>query len=66
MHRTVFGQQLEKLVEEIFVVVVHHKLELGLVLERPSRHLARNGPERLLAQVSIEPFRILYLVKVGG
>ncbi len=64
--RPVFGQQLEQLVEKIFVVVVHHELEAGHVGERPALYLPGNRPFGRLAEVAIQAIGALDLVKVGG
>ena len=64
MDRAVFGQDLEKLVEEVFVVVVHYEFETGLVGKRPSGHFSRDGPLGVLAEVAVQPFRVFDMVEV--
>ena len=64
-NRPVFGKELEKLVQIVFVVVIHIESELGLVRERSAGHLTRNSPQRRLAPVAVQSVRTLYLVQVG-
>ena len=63
--RAIFGQQFKKLIQEIFVIVVHHKLKLTRILERTPRHFARNSALRVLAEVAIQTVRTLYLEQIG-
>lgn len=65
MDGPVFGEDLKELVEEILVVVVHHELELTLVLKGASGHLARDGAFGVLAEVSIQSVGVLYMIEVG-
>ena len=44
-NRPVFGKELEKLVQIVFVVVIHIESEPGLVRERSAGHLTRNSPQ---------------------
>ena len=62
--RSVFGQDLEELVEEVFVVVVHYKLETGLVDKRPSGNLPWDGSFGVLAEVTVQSFGVFYLIEV--
>ena len=62
--RAVFGQDFEELVQEVFVVVVHHELETGLVGKRPSGHFPRDGPCGVFAEVAVQPFRVFDMVQV--
>ena len=63
----VFGQKLEKLIEEIFVVVVNAvERESSLVGKRTVFDLTRDGAGSLLAEISVKAFRILYLIEIGG
>ena len=64
-HGTVFGQQFEKLVQEVFVVIIHLEREGPLVRKRPTRHLARNGAQRGGASVTIQTVGRFHLVKIG-
>ena len=62
--RAVFGQDLEELVEEVFVVVVHYEFETGLVGKRPSGDFPRDGPFGVWAEVAVQPFRVFDMVQV--
>ena len=64
MYRPVFGEQLEQLIQEILVLVVHIELERAPVVQRSAWHGPRNRPLGILAQVAVEPLWVFDLVEV--
>ena len=65
MYRAILREQFEKLIEEIFVVIVYDKLKAGGIGKRPAGHLSGNRPLRILTQIAVKSIGILYLIKVG-
>ena len=63
--RTIFCQDFEKLVHEIFIIVVQFEFKLGLVGKWSSGYFPRDGPFGIFAQVSVKSFRIFDLKQVS-
>ena len=65
VNRSVFRQQFEQLVQEIFVIIVQLELEFCLDGERTPGYFPRNGTQRIRTQVTIKPVRTFYLIQIG-
>ena len=64
MNLPVFGQDLEELVQEIFVVIIHLERESGFIAVGATGHLAGNSTLAIVAEVAVDPFRMLNLEQV--
>ena len=65
MYGTVFGQNLEQLIQEVFVIVVHLKLKRCFITERSAFYLPGYGAFGIFTQVAVQSLGMLDLKQIG-